>query len=523
MSPLARLDCVANSAPAPDVMNAIGHVLIVMPLQKKLPDDLPAATSLAQVLKRRDLKPDELAKTPVAIDLPLGGRCAYVMLDVQKDRYSHHDVLRKATLLLGDEAPSTMTLVVWGAEDDIWQQFVRDALYVMWVNGASLPTSKKKPARSLKRIVLHGAERSGDYADVAALAQANLLARHLTAMPPNELTPAIYREKIRHLAQSHGWVIEEFDFRKLHKMGAGAFCAVAQGSHASDAAIVRLSYRPASSRLTKGAGGRERPMPHVALIGKGICFDTGGHNLKPARYMMGMHEDMNGSAIALALLQAIEALALPVAVDVWLAIAQNHLSPCAYKQNDIITTLDGTHVEIVHTDAEGRLVLADTLTLATRSGRGKSGRNAKSGQPDLVIDFATLTGSMITALGTRYSGVFASDEALGALAVEAGRVSGERICVFPLDSDYEAALDSKVADIKQCTLDGEADHILAARFLKRYTNERPWLHVDLSAANCSGGLGAVATDQTGFGVAWGVVLLSRWLTSRTECGGNDAT
>jgi leucyl aminopeptidase len=134
-----------------------------------------------------------------------------------------------------------------------------------------------------------------------------------------------------------------------------------------------------------------------------------------------------------------------------------------------------------------------------------------AGKPDLIIDFATLTGDMIVALGTRYCGIFASDAALASEAVAAGVASGERICAFPSDEDYEEALESKVADIKQCTLESEADHILAARFLKRFVGERPWLHMDLSAANNEGGLGAVASDQTGFGVGWGVELLNRRL------------
>jgi leucyl aminopeptidase len=178
-----------------------------------------------------------------------------------------------------------------------------------------------------------------------------------------------------------------------------------------------------------------------------------------------------------------------------LAIAQNHISPKAYKQNDIVKALNGTTIEIMHTDAEGRMVLADTLTLASRE------------KPNLLIDFATLTGSMHVALGTRYSGVLGNRDALLQQAVQAGQQSGERLCAFPLDDDYEAALDSKVADIKQCTLDGEADHILAARFLKRFVDDVPWLHVDLSANRCEGGLGSVASDVTGFGVGWGLRML----------------
>jgi leucyl aminopeptidase len=149
----------------------------------------------------------------------------------------------------------------------------------------------------------------------------------------------------------------------------------------------------------------------------------------------------------------------------------------------------------MHTDAEGRMVLADTLTLAAR------------GKPELIIDFATLTGSMHAALGDRYSGAFATSDELAAQAVAAGRAAGERICVFPQDDDYDSALDSKIADVKQCTLDGEADHILAARFLKRFVGNTPWIHVDLSASSAKGGLGAVGSDTTGFGVGWALDLL----------------
>jgi leucyl aminopeptidase len=204
---------------------------------------------------------------------------------------------------------------------------------------------------------------------------------------------------------------------------------------------------------------------------------------------------MNGSAVALGILLAATQARLPIAIDCWLAIAQNHISPRAYKQNDIVTALDGTTIEIVHTDAEGRMVLSDTLTLASRE------------KPDLIIDFATLTGSMHTALGDRYSGIFATSEALARDALQAAAASGERICVFPMDDDYDDALESPVADVKQCTLDGSADHILAARLLKRFTGARPWIHMDISGASCKGGLGAVGTDTTGFGVAWGYTLL----------------
>jgi leucyl aminopeptidase len=270
----------------------------------------------------------------------------------------------------------------------------------------------------------------------------------------------------------------------LKQMGAGAFYAVGQGSEPKDAAIVRLTYTPKEAKK------------HIALVGKGICFDTGGHNLKPAKYMQGMHEDMNGSAVALGILLAATQLALPVKIDCWLAIAQNHIGPLSYKQNDVVTALNGMTIEIVHTDAEGRMVLADTLTMASRE------------KPHAIIDFATLTGSMITALGERMSGVIANDTELANKAVIAGAKAGERIVAFPYDEDYESDLDSEIADIKQCSLDEDPDHIHAARFLGRFIDgDIAWIHTDLSAANREGGLGAVASNTTGFGVGFGLEMI----------------
>jgi leucyl aminopeptidase len=464
------------------------HALILLPQDRCLPD-IPQRVRLEAVLARRKMKPEDLGKTPLALTTDHGGLCAFVMIDRNKPRFEQLTALRKAIASLMEERPRQIAIGAFG-DEALCQALAREAVYVAWVNGVVLPTRKKKEDRQrpLEKIALFGTR--GDFDPVAALARANALARELTALPPNELTPRRYRELLREHARTHGWGIEEFDYKRLARMGAGAFVAVAQGCHEQDAAIVHLAHAPKNTTHT------------VALVGKGICYDTGGHNLKPAKYMAGMHQDMNGSAVALGLMQALAEQGFPVRVDCWLAIAQNHLSPAAYKQNDIVTALDGTSIEVVHTDAEGRMVLADTLTMASR------------GAPSLIIDFATLTGSMHTALGTRYSGVFASEPELGRLAVEAGRASGERVCLFPLDEDYEQPLESKVADIKQCTLEGEADHILAARFLKRFTDNAPWLHVDLSAANASGGLGAVAGDITGFGVAWGVELLSRWVEAK---------
>jgi leucyl aminopeptidase len=476
---LAQL--TATSA-LPKTVNA-AHLLVLLPKDKTLPRDVPHRELLAAVLKRRGMKVEEFADAPIAANGEDGSLIAWAMLDFSKSTFALQTQVRKALQLLLGEYPSGVAIVVQGDEAQR-RQAAEASVYAAWVNGAPLPAHKKKDQRKpLQKIALYGFSDSKSFAALKAQAAGNLLCRTLTVLPPNELTPGLYRKRVKELAKQHGWQLKEFDLKALRKMGAGAFVAVAQGSHDEDAAIVHLRYRHAKAKHT------------VALVGKGICFDTGGHNLKPARHMHGMHEDMNGSAVALGILLAATQQKLTVNIDCWLALAQNHISPRAYKQNDIVTALNGTTIEVMHTDAEGRMVLADTLTLASRE------------KPNMLIDFATLTGSMAVALGARYSGVLGNCEVLLQQAVQAGQQSGERLCAFPLDDDYEAALDSKVADIKQCTLDGEADHILAGRFLKRFVDDVPWLHVDLSASRCEGGLGSVASDVTGFGVGWGLRML----------------
>jgi leucyl aminopeptidase len=212
--------------------------------------------------------------------------------------------------------------------------------------------------------------------------------------------------------------------------------------------------------------------------------------------MQGMHEDMNGSAVALGILLAAAQMQLEVKIDCWLAIAQNHIGPLAYKQNDVVTALNGMTIEIVHTDAEGRMVLADTLTLASRQ------------KPDAILDYATLTGSMAVAVTDRMSGVIANRQELACKAIEAGAAAGERIVDFPYEEDMDSDLDSDIADIKQCTLEGGGDHMHAARFMGKFIeNDVAWLHTDLSSSNRKGGLGAVQSDVNGFGVGFGLEMI----------------
>ena len=466
-------------------LNASQHIVFVLPGES--PKNLPFLEALNAKLKRTDKQYADLAKSPILVDLPNGAVASWVVLEKGLSAFKRQTLLRKAIKPLLDEKPKDLSIAVFG-DDEARAQHANDAFYVAAVNAAQLPARKgakdKETLKPLNAIHLFGWHQADDFAQTQALVAGNSLTRALTMTPPNELTPALYRQKIAELAKLNIWQYQEFDMQALKKMGAGAFVAVGQGSDPQDAAIVHLSYAPQGAKK------------HIALVGKGICFDTGGHNLKPAKYMNGMHEDMNGSAVALGILQAATQAKLPIKIDCWLALAQNHIGPLAYKQNDVVTALNGTTIEIVHTDAEGRMVLADTLTLASRE------------KPALMIDFATLTGSMMSALGDRYSGVLGNTPALLCKAVGAGNAVGERVCAFPFDDDYDEDLESSIADVKQCTLEGGADHVHAARFLAKFIeNDTPWLHVDLSSYNRKGGLGAVASDVNGFGVALAFALI----------------
>src|SRR5690606_27357681 len=183
-------------------------------------------------------------------------------------------------------------------------------------------------------------------------------------------------------------------------------------------------------------------------------------------------------------------------VEAWLAVTENTISPSAYRSQDIVTAANGTSIQVIHTDAEGRMILADALALASRD------------EPKLIIDYATLTGSCISALTQRYSGVFTNRTRGNALLLQAGAASGERVWPFPMDEDFDQLLRSDVADIKQCAVESHGDHVLAARFLSRFVPKSiPWVHIDLSAAEHKGGLAHVPTDTTGFGVRLTVELL----------------
>ncbi len=314
------------------------------------------------------------------------------------------------------------------------------------------------------------------------------LVRHLAELPGNELRPKNYIEIVKEKLKGLPVQIEFLDQKKLKALGANAFLAVVASNPSEPYGILRLSYRP------KGA------QKKVALVGKGLCYDTGGYNIKVGSGMYEMHRDMTGSAVAFALFQLLVKRRVNYTVDTYLALAENLISPTAYRPNDVITASNGVSIEVVDTDAEGRMALADTLVMASKE------------KPNLIIDFATLTGAVIRAIDTQRSGVFSNSEKLVQIAREAGDDTGERVWNFPIGGDYLKRLESEYADIMQCASGNNADHIYAATFLSQFIeNDCPWLHVDLASESNKGGLGLSARDITGYGVRLGAEVLKRFL------------
>jgi leucyl aminopeptidase len=352
--------------------------------------------------------------------------------------------------------------------------------------------SKPKPRTRLVRIDIASGKTLPELDLTLATAAGNNLARWLTALPPNTLDARGYRRLLQDLSRRLKLRFKFYGETELKRLGAGAFLAVSRGNGTRDAGIAHLSYRPG------GTASRRSAAPAVSLVGKGICFDTGGTNLKPHKSMLDMHTDMEGSAVAVGSLYALHSLRSPLAVDCWLAITENRIGPLAYKPQDVVRAQNGTTIQVIHTDAEGRMVLADALSLA-------AGR-----KPRAIIDYATLTGACVYALTERYSGAFTNRPEARDLIESAGSSSGERVWCFPMDADFDTDLESSVADVMQCASDGKGDHILAARFLSRFVpKEIAWLHLDLAAGSRHGGLGHIATEITGFGVRYTLDLLRR--------------
>jgi leucyl aminopeptidase len=402
------------------------------------------------------------------------------------DRLQAAGKLARAAL---DGDPDSLLLWERGCPSDSANATLAAAVAALQAAAFRLASFKSKP-KPRERLLRLDIARSGKLPDLdltLATAGGNNLARWLTALPPSTLDAAGYRRLVKQFAERLKLNFKFYGEPQLKRLGAGAFLAVSSGNATRDAGIALLNYRP------KGASA-----PAVSLVGKGICFDTGGTNLKPHKSMLDMHTDMEGSAVALGSLYALHQLNSPLAVDCWLAITENRIGPTAYKPQDVVQAFNGTTIQVIHTDAEGRMVLADALGLAA------------SKKPGAIIDYATLTGACVYALTERYSGAFTNRLESRDVIEAAGVSSGERVWCFPMDVDYDTDIESSIADVVQCAVDGKGDHILAARFLNRFVPAGiPWLHLDLAAGTRHGGLAHIATEITGFGVRYTVELLRR--------------
>lgn len=437
----------------------------------------PHEALFAAVAQRRQTTAKkEKEAPPLVATLPSGSRVCRLTLAARDSAFVQQQRVRQAVCALLATAPRTLAV-------DIRRGAVaQEAAYTALVAAATLPAAARGKAAKPPRLTIAG---GGSLRRAKIFAQANTLTRALVQQPPNVLTPATFAALAQRLAARHGCTATVFTAAQLKKLGAGAITAVGQAAQHAPR-LLRIRYRPPrpSARL-------------VSLVGKGVCYDTGGVNVKPARYMRGMGKDMAGAAVALSALLAAAQLRYPHRLEAWLALAENSIAANAYRPDDVITAANGKRIEIVHSDAEGRMLLADTLALASRR------------KPDTLITYATLTGTMHIALGEGMSGFFSTDDGECRRALAAAKTSGERLCHFPMPPDYKKQLHSEVADIKQCAESGDADHILAALFLREFISGSPaWLHLDLSSAACKGGLAAAPGDITGVGAAWTLAYLS---------------
>ncbi|MEV4246470.1 leucyl aminopeptidase [Streptosporangium canum] len=358
-----------------------------------------------------------------------------------------------------------------------------------FVEGALLATytfrigEAKSPPVAVVEFVGDGVE--AEVARGEVIAKAVTLARDLANMPSSVKTPAWLAER----AAEQGVAAKVWDEEELRAGRFGGIVAVGQGS-ANPPRLIRLSYEP------EGATG------HVVLVGKGITYDTGGLSLKPTEGMKFMKTDMAGGAVVIAVLGALAALGVRVRVTGLIAAAENSFSGTAQRPSDVITQYGGRTVEVLNTDAEGRLVMADALAYA----------DAEL-DPDVMVDIATLTGAIGIALGKDLGAVFASDDDLAAELAGAGESTGERLWRMPLIDDYAPALDSSVADLANIEVGSSygAGSITAALFLREFTGKRPWAHLDIAGVGRSSvDEGILSKGATGYGVR----LLLEWLSSR---------
>jgi leucyl aminopeptidase len=346
------------------------------------------------------------------------------------------------------------------------------------------------PPTRLRTVTIAGAnDKAGrdDLRRAAAVTDAVEFVRDLVNTPPNDLYPATFAERVEERATKDGLAIGVFDERMLKRGKFGAILAVGSGS-SRPPRLVRLTHKP------------PRPVARVALVGKGITFDSGGLSLKPAKAMETMKSDMAGGATALHAVSVAAALGLPLEVTAYVPATENLPGGRAQKPGDVIRYANGKTVEVLNTDAEGRLVLADALLLAARA------------RPDVVIDLATLTGAARIALGSLYACVLGNDQSLVDELLAASRACGEGLWQLPLIREYREDLKSGIADLRNVG-SGDAGTILGALFLGEFVDGVPWAHLDIAgAAFADRELPLSPRGATGYGLR----LLIEYLRSLTS-------
>lgn len=346
-------------------------------------------------------------------------------------------------------------------------------------------------------VVLSPVARRGEAVEAFTTAQvvsdAVLQVRDWVNTPPGDLTPPLFAEAVTeaHRAATKGRgapkvSLEVFDHEQLAEMGCGGILAVGNSS-AAPARMARLEWKPADA------------VCHLALVGKGVTFDSGGLTIKPSASMTGMKGDMAGAAAVVATTLAAARLGLPVHITAFAPMAENMVSGTSTRPGDVITMYGGTTVEIANTDAEGRLLLGDALALAAEAA------------PDLLVDIATLTGHMQLALGDKVSAVMGSDPAEIDRVLAAGEAAGESHWPMPIPEEmHERVTGSKIADLLQHDWVRWGGGLYAAAFLREFTGGLPWVHLDIAGKEINSGApyGHVPAGATGFGVSTLIALVA---------------
>ncbi len=369
-------------------------------------------------------------------------------------------------------APQTVTISLETAEP----QVIKGA-----AEGALLGAYSYRPGTGagIGQLVLVSPNRKPEARQALDLAKTTAsavdLAREWVNLPGNELFPESFAEAVKPLARNPRLAIEVWDDSALARDGFGGLLAVGGGSIRKPR-LVKLSYAPRGAKF------------HLALVGKGITFDAGGLNLKPAEGMYTMKVDMAGAAAVLAATAAIAEIGLRIRVTAWAAMAENLPSGSAYRPSDVLTMYGGKTVENGNSDAEGRLVMADALVKSAEE------------KPNLVIDVATLTGACVVALGERVAGLMARDDETADLVLDAAEAAGEQFWQLPIPEDARPKLESKVADLKS-TGDKWGGALTAAAFLSEFVpEETPWAHLDIAGPSFNSGSAYDYTPAGGTGV-----------------------